>query len=541
MRLCRLFVVLLAVSAVVVFPAGMALASPQANPSRVLPGSVQRGETFNVTVTFVSFANNFNSISLVDHAPAGWTVIVDKAWCTPKADAVQATGNVSVISWTGSFSNGTAFAAVYKVIVPNDAALGAHTFVGSLGYYLGGGGPYGENITGNCQVEVILSDISFSPMNFSFNATEGEGNPPSQMLDIWNVKGNTVNWSVSDDAVWLSEDPTSGSLAANEHDYVVVSVEIAGLTPGMYNASISIETINATWSIPVTLKIKETVVINVTRYINGTMKLPNELYRGDTFDVMVKWTSPLNNFSAIGFTDMAPGGFEVEVSKAWCSPTANETKATGNKVEILWYGPYAKGINFTVVYKVIVPATAAPGSHFFPYNDCLNGSLGYYFGEDGPYKSCIRGDYEVVVTVPGDIVGETRDVNANPLADVEVSLYKEAVGALISDISTPNFSVMVNETGEYWLLATRVRYYGVNITDMTMLPPCYINLTTPELLAAGYVFDFEGNYGLVPRACDMAYAMRSVNLWLFPPSGYPEWGIDEWKAMDSVHSWRYPT
>jgi len=531
---------IVALTGLALLPGGTALAQ-QANPSRVLPDSVQRGETFNVTVTFVSVANNFNSISLVDHAPAGWTVIVDKAWCTPKADAVQATGNQAVVSWTGLFSNGTAFAAVYKVTVPNGATLGNYTFAGSLGYYLGGGGPYGESITGNCQVGVILPGISFSPTNFSFNATEGEGNPPSQMLDIWNVKGNTVNWSIYDDADWLSENPTSGSLAADEHDYVVVSVEIAGLTPGMYNASISIETINATWRIPVTLEIKETIVINVTRYINGTMKLPNELYHGDTFDVMVNWTSPLNNFSAIGFTDIAPGGFEVEVSAMWCSPTANETSATGNKVEIVWYGPYAKGTSFTVVYKVTVPAAAAPGSHFFPYNDCPNGSLEYYFGEDGPYKSCIMGDYEVVVTVPGDIVGETRDVNANSLADVEVSLYKEAEGALISDTSTPNFSVMVNETGEYWLLAAKARYYGINMTDMTMLPPYYINLTTPELLAAGYVFDFEGNYGLVPRACDMTYATRSVNLWLFPPSGHPEWGIDEWKAMDSIHSWRYPT
>ena len=74
-----------------------------------------------------------------------------------------------------------------------------------------------------------------------------------------------------------------------------------------------------------------------------------------------------------------------------------------------------------------------------------------------------------------------------------------------------------------------------------MLPPLYINLTTPELLAPGYVFDFEGNYGLVPRACDMSYALKSVNLWLVPPVDHPEWGIDEWKAMDSIHSWQYPS
>jgi len=539
MRLPIVFVAVATVLAIVL-PVGVALGQ-QANPSRVLPDSVQIGETFDVTVTFAAFSGQFNCISLVDHAPDGWTVIVDEAWCTPKADAVQAIGNESVIAWTGAFSNGTAFTAVYKVTVPNDAALGNYTFAGDLKYYLNGEGPYGESITGNSEVEVILPDISFSPTNFSFNATEGEANPPSQMLDIWNVKGDTVNWSIYDDADWLSENLTGGSLAADEHDYVEVSVEIAGLAPGMYNASISIETINATWRIPVTLEIDEAIFINVTRCIDETLKLPNELYHGDTFDVMVNWISPLDNFSAIGLTDIAPAGFEVEVNATWCSPNADEIKSTGNKAEISWFGPYDKGTKFTAWYKVTVPTTAVAGSHFFPYNDCPNGSLEYYVGEDGPYRSCIMGDYEVVVTVPGDVVGETRDVNANPLADVNVSLYKEAAGALGSDISTPNFSVMVNETGEYWLCSIKARYYEIDVTDMSMLPPYYINLTTPELLAAGYVFDFEGNYGLVPKACGMTYALKSVNRWVSPPSEHPEWGIDEWKAMESIHSWQYPT
>ena len=538
MRLPVVFVTMATVLAIVL-PVGTALAQ-QANPARVLPDSVQRGATFDVTVTFVSFADNFNCISVVDRAPDGWTVIVDETWCTPKADAVQATGKQAVISWTGAFSNGTAFAAVYKVIVPHDAELGAHTFAGSLRYYLGGGGPYSESITGNCQVEVILPDISFSPTNFSFNATEGEANPPSQMLDIWNLKQETVNWYIYDDADWLSENPTGGSLVANEHDCVEVSVEIAGLAAGMYNADISIETINATWRIPVTLEIKETIVIDVTRWIDETLRLPNELYPGDIFDIIVNWTSPLNNFAAVGFTDIAPVGFEVGVNATWCSPNADEIKGTGNKAEISWFGPYDKGTDFTAWYKVTVPTTAAPGSHFFPYNDCPNGSLGYYFGEDGPYTSCIMGDYEVVVTVPGDVAGETRDVNTNPLAEVNVSLYKETAGALGSGISTPNFTIMVNETGEYWLLATKARYYEINITDMPMLPPLYIDLSTPELLAEGYVFDFEGNYGLVPRACNRSYAQKSMNLWLFPPPAHPGWGIEEWKVMDSIHSWQYP-
>jgi len=175
--------------------------------------------------------------------------------------------------------------------------------------------------------------------------------------------------------------------------------------------------------------------------------------------------------------------------------------------------------------------------------------LEYYFGLDGPHKACISGEYQLIVTVPGDVIGETRDVNAAPLGDVEVTLLKQGVGALVSDASTPNYSNTAVTTGTYWQVATKALYYTINMTGMTMLPPNPIDLSTPALLAAGKVFDFEGNYGLVPRACDMWYAQKSVNLWLFPPAleydiymnVINDWGIDEWKALDSIHSWQFPS
>ena len=543
MRVAGVLVVLAVLMSAAVVPGGTALLAQTANPSRVLPDSVQRGETFNVTVTFTSPANGFNSIYLFDVAPDGWNVTVDKTWCTPNADEVSATGNKSEIGWWGgSYANGTAFTAVYQVTVPHDAQLGTHSFAGMLRYYLGSQGPYGESIAGDSQVEAILPVISFSPTNFSFSAIEGKGAPPAQTLNIWNSGGETVNWTIYDDADWLEETPSNGTLAVGEHDYVGVSVATAGLALGMHSANISLHAVNATWSIPVSLEIKEAIVINVTRYINGTLRLPNELYPGDTFAVVVKWTAPLNNFSAIGLTDLAPPGFEVAANKTWCSPTANETKATGNEVEIIWYGPYAKGTNFTAKYNVTVPSTAAAGSHFFPYNDCSQGWLEYYFGEQWVYTSCTMGDNEIVVTVPGDIVGETRDVNANELSGVTVTLYKDSSG-IGSDTSTPNYSITVNMTGEYYWVANKTRYYEINTTNGLELPGCNftIALTTPELLAAGYTFDFEGDYGLIPGNCDMSYALRSVNLWLSPPVGHPEWGISEWKAMDVCSAWLYPS
>ena len=277
------------------------------------------------------------------------------------------------------------------------------------------------------------------------------------------------------------------------------------------------------------------------RNLPGNNLMPNQTYPGDMFDVYVNFTATADDLNAIGLTDLAPDGWTVQVDKNWTYPTAYSVEARGNKVEILWSGPFDNGTNFSALYKVTVPETAVPGINLFPECDISKAWVGYYVAELGPYASYVWGDYEMMITVPSDIVGETRDVNANLLPDVEVLLYKEAEGALRSDISTPDYSNTAYRTGQYWLSATRVRYYEINITNMTMLPDYYINLTTPELLAAGYVFNFTGNYGLVPRACNMSYALKSVNLWLVPPADHPEWGIDEWKAMDSIHSWQYPS
>ena len=151
------------------------------------------------------------------------------------------------------------------------------------------------------------------------------------------------------------------------------------------------------------------------------------------------------------------------------------------------------------------------------------------------------GDYEVVVTVPGDIVGKTFDVNHNPLPDVDVALYLEGAGWLRSDVSTPNYTYIVNITGEYWLQASKTKYYDISIIDMTHLEDKYINLTTPELLAAGNTFNFSGDYGLIPRSCNMSYAQASVNLWMMHASLPEEVGLSPWKVNMVIATWQFPS
>lgn len=354
---------------------------------------------------------------------------------------------------------------------------------------------------------------------------------------------------------WLSASPATGTLVGNgASETVTVSVDAAGanLTVGDYNATIIV---SAPGSI-----LEETVAVSLTvkpaTYIPSMRDLPgdalefDQTYAGETFDVYVNFTSSADGLNSIGLTDVAPDGWIVQVDKTWCTPNAYAVQKWGNEVEILWSGPYGVGQDFSAMYKVTVPDTAKPGINTWEVCPDMNEAwLEYYFGEDGPHKACISGEYQLIVTVPGDVVGETRDVNANELGDVVVTLLKDGEGALTSDPSTPDYSNTAYTTGMYWQVATKALFYTIDMCDMAVLPDKWIDLSTPELLSAGCVFDFEANYGLVPRACDMWYAQKSVNLWLFPPAEefdiygtvINSWGIDEWKALDSIHSWQFPS
>jgi hypothetical protein len=87
--------------------------------------------------------------------------------------------------------------------------------------------------------------IAFSPSSFSFSAAEGGDNPASKTLKIWNSGTGMLNWSVSDNANWLSLSPTSGS-STGEKDEITVSVDISGIDAGDYDATITISAEGAT-------------------------------------------------------------------------------------------------------------------------------------------------------------------------------------------------------------------------------------------------------------------------------------------------------
>jgi len=350
---------------------------------------------------------------------------------------------------------------------------------------------------------------------------------------------------------WATVSPTAGCLFGNTYfsgvNTVTVCADVGTLTEGFYEGNITVSG-SSSVTIPVTFTVKAATGITVERHLPANAGMTNETYPGDTFDVTVTFSAPTSDLNAISLTDLAPDGWMVAVNKTECSPAANVAKAAGNKVEIGWFYHNA---TYTAKYHVTVPATAIPGINEFPYDDPI-AWLGYYFGENGSYLSNITGDYQMVVTQPGYVTGETRDVNANPLADTLVTLMRGASSG-DNDESTPLYSIICWNTGnDYWLQATKDRYItldtnwvansSIHIGSPGWNPkyPQYIDWTTPAQLVAGNVTNFEGDFGLVPMACTFTYAMKSVNLWLFWPSAHQDWGLSGWKAQMSISSWQDP-
>jgi len=404
--------------------------------------------------------------------------------------------------------------------------------------------------------------VGVAPASLSFETFEGIA-VGDQTLTVTNIGGSTLNWTATDDAGgWLSETPNNGSLTTSfTYGSQNVTVSVADKSAGTYSANITISG-SSSVIVPVSLLVKPATAVDSCRDIiastnSGKPGETTELYAGETFDVYVNFTapptSPNNGFNSIGLTDVAPDGWTVTVDPTWVwingtPDSALKVKATGNKAEIMLDGPYDETTTISLMYRVTVPTTAKPGVN--TWEACPNKTkawLEYYFNDEGPYTNCIGGgggcDSSVTVTQPGDIVGVTYEVNGAALSDVDVQMSLVGPGYLRSDISSPQYDNKAWVTGTYWLVANKTRWFDLDISNATQLPgkSFTIGLTTPALLAAGKVVNFAGDYGLIPRAPSMSYALKSVNLWKMA-SLYPaEYRLSEWKVMDVCSAWLNPS
>jgi len=144
------------------------------------------------------------------------------------------------------------------------------------------------------------------------------------------------------------------------------------------------------------------VAIAWAQEANPSRTLPDAVHKGETFDVTVNFTAPVDKFNAIGLTDLAPDGWNVMVDEVWSTPNADVFTAVGNKAEIGWFGEpevgFDRDISFTALYKVTVPDDAELGIYTF------DGFLEYWIGPEGPYTENVTGSSQVEV-VAGSSIG----------------------------------------------------------------------------------------------------------------------------------------
>ena len=87
--------------------------------------------------------------------------------------------------------------------------------------------------------------ICLSPTSMQFFAAPESANPNSQVLSIHNCLGvGTLNWEVSEDATWLTANPTNGQ-STGETDEVTFNVDTTGMTRGTYSTTVTVSDPNA--------------------------------------------------------------------------------------------------------------------------------------------------------------------------------------------------------------------------------------------------------------------------------------------------------
>ena len=75
--------------------------------------------------------------------------------------------------------------------------------------------------------------------SLTFSAAQDGANPADQIFNIKNGGNGTFDWSITEDASWLSVNPSNGSTTA-ETDAITVSADISGLTEGSYTATVTV-------------------------------------------------------------------------------------------------------------------------------------------------------------------------------------------------------------------------------------------------------------------------------------------------------------
>ena len=264
----------------------------------------------NMTFTAVAGGPNPTSQTLqISNSGGGvlnWSVSANQTWLTFSPSGGSSTGEIDNVNVSANIAG--LGVGIYSATITIAAAGATNT-------------PQQTAITLN--IMPPLPTIFRAPAAMAFTAVAGSANPASQILQISNSGGGTLNWSVSGNQTWLSLFPSNGN-STGEIDNVTVSVNVAGLAAGTYSAIITISDAGAT-NTPQTTTV--TLIITPPPTIS---RVPAAM----TFTAKVGGINPPSQTLQISNSGGGTLNWSVSANQTWLTLSPSSGSSTGETDEV---------------------------------------------------------------------------------------------------------------------------------------------------------------------------------------------------------------
>ncbi|MBN2102934.1 putative Ig domain-containing protein [bacterium] len=228
--------------------------------------------------------------------------------------------------------------------------------------------------------------------SLTFSAAQDGANPADQIFNITNGGNGTFDWSITEDASWLSVNPSNGSTTA-ETDTITVSADISGLTEGSYFGTITVTSPGVEGG-PQTID----VGLNIT----NIPVIPGDENWDDRFSYAIPGIDGTVNAIAVSGNDIYVGGWITQASNTAAN---NIAKWDGHSWSALGTGLNshvdAIAVNGTDIYVVgnFTQAGGIEASHIAKWDGHQWSALGGGIVFDGGYTQ-----YAGAVAVDGNNV-----------------------------------------------------------------------------------------------------------------------------------------
>ncbi len=177
-------------------------------------------------------------------------------------------------------------------------------------------------------------EIGFSPSSFLFEGTIGFPDPDTEPLNISNLGGGTLNWTISTSSGWLSASPASGTAPS----VTAIAADISGLSPGAYEDTLVITAPGATNSpqkVPVTFIVSQlppVIAVNPT---------------GFSYTIVQGDPSPADEYLEIFTTAQGSElNWTASNNAAWLTISPASGTATGSEVDSVLVQVDVTGLSF---------------------------------------------------------------------------------------------------------------------------------------------------------------------------------------------------